>query len=231
MKKYKNKYRIQSHRLPGWDYSAAGMYYITLITQYRECKLGVIYDGRMELSDFGEIVDDEWLKSFEIRRELILDEYIIMPNHLHAIVKLIKPIDEMDVDDRNVDGDDHNVDAHDRNVETHGRASLQSLQSLQSPQPEQPAQPDQPGNSTHQRLHRQPKSISSFIAGYKSSINTKIDDYIDEHQLNIPKYNKENHFFQPNYHDRIIRNEIEYRRIKKYIIENPSNWIDDAFNK
>jgi hypothetical protein len=42
---------------------------------------------------------------------------------------------------------------------------------------------------------RLPKSISSFIAGFKSAVNTEIDDYIDEHQLDIPKYNKINHFF------------------------------------
>ena len=44
----------------------------------------------MILSDFGSIVHDEWLKSFEIRQELYLDEYVIMPNHLHAIVVLDK---------------------------------------------------------------------------------------------------------------------------------------------
>ena len=42
----------------------------------------------MILSDFGSIVHDEWLKSFEIRQELYLDEYVIMPNYLHAIVVL-----------------------------------------------------------------------------------------------------------------------------------------------
>ncbi len=41
------------------------------------------------------------------------------------------------------------------------------------------------------------------MAGFKSAVNTKIDDYIDENQLSIPKYNRNNHFFQPNYHDHI----------------------------
>jgi hypothetical protein len=77
---------------------------------------------------------------------------------------------------------------------------------------------------------RLPKSISSFIAGFKSSVNTKIDDYIDEHQLNIPKYNRNNHFFQPNYHDHIIRNEMEYQNISNYIKNNPFNWKNDKFN-
>jgi REP element-mobilizing transposase RayT len=75
---------------------------------------------------------------------------------------------------------------------------------------------------------RLPRSISSFIAGFKSSVNSKIDDYIDEKQLKIPKYNRKNHFFQVNYYDHIVRNHIEYQRIKNYIIKNPSNWNRDT---
>ena len=88
--KFKNKYRIQSHRMPKWDYSANGSYFITLVTQNRECNLGQINNGEMIFSGFGKIVNDEWLESFLIRDELLLDEYIIMPNHIHAIVVLDK---------------------------------------------------------------------------------------------------------------------------------------------
>jgi hypothetical protein len=119
--KYKNKYRTTSHRLPGWDYSGNGYYFITLVTQNRECNLGTIVEthdnpvethGRasLQLSDFGKIVNTEWNKSFEIRAELILDTFVIMPNHLHAIIILEKPC---------------NYKNDDTTVETHGRASLQ----------------------------------------------------------------------------------------------------------
>ena len=90
MDKFQNKYRIQSNRMPQWDYSGDGIYFITMVTQNRDCNLGHINDGEMIFSEFGKIVNDEWLKSFEIRTELFLDEYIIMPNHLHAIVLLNK---------------------------------------------------------------------------------------------------------------------------------------------
>ena len=83
--KFQNKYRIQSNGIPNWDYSGNGMYFITLVTQHRECNLGQIINDEMVLSGFGEIVNIEWNKSFEIRTELFCDEYIIMPNHLHAI--------------------------------------------------------------------------------------------------------------------------------------------------
>ncbi len=167
----------------------------------------------MVLSDWGKIVENEFLKSFEIRNELFLDEYIIMPNHLHAIVVLNK--------NKTVDHNKSNIDdSHDlRNVGTHGRASLRSVQ-----------QPNQQSDRPTKQLTRLPKSISSFLAGFKSAINTKIDDYIDEHKMNIPKYNHNNHFFQPNYYDHIIRNKNDYWRIKNYIKQNPANWNDDKFN-
>ena len=76
---------------------------------------------------------------------------------------------------------------------------------------------------------RLPKSISSFIGGLKSAVNTKIDDFIDEQNLLLPKYNRNNHFFQPNYHDHIIRNNFEYQNIKNYVANNPMNWKNDTF--
>jgi putative transposase len=68
------------------------------------------------------------------------------------------------------------------------------------------------------------------MGGFKSAVNSKIDDFIDENNLDIPKYNRNNHFFQSNYHDHIIRNNAEYQRIKKYIINNPKKWEEDKLN-
>ena len=158
-----------------------------MVTQGRECNLGKIIDGKMVFSDFGEIVKNELIKSFEIRAELFLDTFIIMPNHIHAIIILKQQNDKI--------------------VETHGRA-------FQQPQ----------------SFIRKPKSISSFIGCFKSAVNSKIDDYIDNNNLNIMKYNRNNHFFQPNYHDHIIRNENEYNRISQYIIDNPIKWQNDKLN-
>jgi putative transposase len=213
MDKFKNKYRIASHRMPDWDYSGNGYYFITMVTQNRECNMGKIVktnDGAsLLLSDFGEIIKNEWCKSFDIRKELFLDEFIMMPNHLHAIIKLEKPEND------NLDGLVVSPASH---VETHGRASLQQTEQQSINQPKKSP------------FFRKPKSISSFIGGFKSAINSKIDDFIDHNNLNIPKYNRNNHFFQANYYDHIIRNHIEYRKIKNYIINNPSKWENDKFN-
>lgn len=86
--KFRNKYRIESHRKPHWDYSSDAFYFLTIVTQNRKCNLGKIISAKMILSDVCKIVETEWLKSFEIRNELLLHEFVIMPNHLHAIVEI-----------------------------------------------------------------------------------------------------------------------------------------------
>lgn len=219
MTKFRNKYRIESNRLPRWDYSGNGVYFITLVTQHRACVLGEVVATRksraeVQLSDFGKIVNNEWIKSFEIRNELFLDEYIIMPNHLHAILIIEKPENySIENSDKNESTDGGNSETHGETHAEHGRAS--QSRSVRSPD--------------SREFVRKPQSISSFIAGFKSAINSKIDDYIDNQGLDIPKYNRNNHFFQPNYHDHVIRNDIEYQRIKQYIINNPVKWMNDKF--
>ncbi|MBK6450563.1 transposase [Candidatus Brachybacter algidus] len=243
MEKYQNKYRIQSHRKPNWDYSAEAMYFLTIVTQHRECILGTIVNHEMVLSDFGKIVEMEWFKSFEIRDELLLHTFVIMPNHLHGIVEIREKWDGMD---GGTDGGTTDVIAavvdSTATAEAHGRVSL-PMNSIIPPDSIIPINPNDqistnPTDSIDTDLLsikrnppiRLPKSISSFMAGFKSAVNTKIDDYIDEHQLNIPKYNKKNHFFQPNYHDHIIRNDREFGIIERYIVNNPMNWGKDKIN-
>lgn len=224
--KFKNKYRTSSHRKPDWDYSADALYFLTIVTQQRECNMGTIaHTHEMLLSDFGKIVEFEWFRSFEIRQELVLHDFVLMPNHLHTIVEICN---------KNRDGAERGGAERDgADVETHGRVSLRFPQSSSILSPQLPsiftamngAEIDIKRNPPI----RLPKSISSFIAGFKSSVNTKIDDYIDEHKLSLPKYNRNNHFFQPNYHDHIIRNYTEYQNIQNYIINNPKNWNKDKF--
>ena len=76
----------RSIRLRGYDYSKASAYFITICTQNRLCLFGDIVDNQMRLNDAGEIVANEWLKTAEIRNEIELDEWVVMPNHFHGIV-------------------------------------------------------------------------------------------------------------------------------------------------
>jgi putative transposase len=76
----------RSIRLKGYDYSQNGAYFITLCTQDRKPIFGKIVNGEMQLSQFGIIAHDEWLKTSEIRKNIEMDEFIVMPNHFHGII-------------------------------------------------------------------------------------------------------------------------------------------------
>jgi REP element-mobilizing transposase RayT len=83
---FKEKYRIESTRLPGWDYVSAGWYFVTFCTKNRECLLGDVINGDIRLSAIGEIVAEEWQKTEQIRPNVAMDEWMIMPNHVHGII-------------------------------------------------------------------------------------------------------------------------------------------------
>lgn len=76
----------RSIRLKGYDYSSEGAYFITICTQNMECLFGEIVEGNIVLNDIGRIVENEWLKTSIIRRNIELDEFIIMPDHFHGII-------------------------------------------------------------------------------------------------------------------------------------------------
>jgi len=89
---FKGKYRIESTRLSGWDYTSAGWYFVTICTRNSVCSFGDIIDGNMYLSPIGEIVAEEWQKTPHIRPNVMLDEWVTMPNHLHGII-VIAPVE------------------------------------------------------------------------------------------------------------------------------------------
>ena len=87
-KKYRGKYRIESARLKNYDYSASGAYFVTIVTEKRAHYFGEIVKGKMILNDIGKKAWDEWYLTLKIRPDmnLIMDEFIVMPNHVHGIV-------------------------------------------------------------------------------------------------------------------------------------------------
>ena len=78
----------RSIRLKGWEYFRPAWYYATICTHNRECLLGKVERDEMWLSRIGEITREEWLQPPVIRPALALDEWVIMPNHLHGIIIL-----------------------------------------------------------------------------------------------------------------------------------------------
>ena len=92
MKKYKYNPDIhhrRSIRLTGHDYSQSGLYFITLCTIDRTCMFGNVVEGKMQLNDIGQLVEQEWLNTIKIRHDDVrLHNYIVMPNHFHAIIEI-----------------------------------------------------------------------------------------------------------------------------------------------
>lgn len=86
MKYNSDKHHRHSIRLKHYDYSAEGFYFVTLCTHQREYLFGEIVDGEMRLNQLGQIAAEEWMRSPSIRQEIELDEWVVMPNHIHGIV-------------------------------------------------------------------------------------------------------------------------------------------------
>ena len=142
-------HKRQSIRLKGYDYSQSGLYFITICCYQRECLFGNIINSQIILNNFGQLIKEEWLKSAEIRKEIELDDFVIMPNHFHAIVIINQEI--------NSDFMKNDVDFQDNNVGANGRSPLGQIQ------------------SSRPKISMKPKSISSLIAGFKSATTKKIN--------------------------------------------------------
>ena len=80
------KHHRRSIRLKEYNYSQAGMYFITIRT-YKWGKIfGKILNGKMYLNEFGSTVKFEWLKTSKMRVNIDIDEFVIMPDHFHGII-------------------------------------------------------------------------------------------------------------------------------------------------
>ncbi len=83
------KHHRRSIRLKGYDYTRPGAYFITICTQNRECLFGEVVKGRMVLNELGRIVEWTWHDLPNHLPHIRLDEFVIMPNHVHGIVWIV----------------------------------------------------------------------------------------------------------------------------------------------
>ena len=81
-------HRRRSIRLKGYDYTQAGAYFVTVVTYGRECLFGDVVDGDMVLNENGQIIVEEWVRTADIRPNVSLDVFIVMPNHIHSIIMI-----------------------------------------------------------------------------------------------------------------------------------------------
>ncbi len=170
-------HKRKSIRLKEYDYALSAEYFVTICTYNREYLFGEIINEEMKLPSIGLIIQEEWLKTKSVRPEIELDEYVIMPNHLHGIIIIKEQLKTK----------------NNATVGTHGRASLQ----------------------------REPKSLGSIIAGFKSITTKRINEMRNTPRLPV---------WQGGFYDHIIRNENDLNNIREYIFNNPLNWQIDEEN-
>ncbi|MBF0429715.1 MAG: transposase [Fibrobacteria bacterium] len=85
---FKGKYRVESTRLKGWDYTSPGYYYITIITRNREMFFGHISNDKIIYSETGKIANVYWQEIPVHFPHVEMDKYIVMPNHVHGLLKI-----------------------------------------------------------------------------------------------------------------------------------------------
>ncbi len=166
----------RSIRLPAWDYSWSAAYFVTMVTHEREQLFGEIVDSRIFLSAAGEICAQEWERSAELRSEVVLDAWVVMPNHLHGVVRL-----------QQVEGSGGD-----------GRTKLA-------------------GQQTGPR----PRSLSSFVAGFKAAATKRINEFRQTPGAPV---------WQRSFYEHVIRNEQRLLAIREYIDLNPARWAEDREN-
>jgi REP element-mobilizing transposase RayT len=213
--------RRRSIRLHGHDYSAPGKYFLTICAHGRELIFGSVKDKHMNLSSIGDIAERYWKKIPEHFPNIRLDGYCIMPNHIHGIL-IIEATNENKISSGV--GVQYEIPADHieplRHIEPlHRIEPLQSIGPLPPIEPLRHINPLQSHRRSHSFQHTIPKSIGSIIRAYKTAVTKRC---------------KENGFiqfvWQRNFHDRIIRNDSELRRIQGYTRNNPANWEMDEEN-
>ena len=107
-------------------YSQAGAYFATICTHERKFLFGDIFEGQMILNGFGKIAKTEWLRTAEIRKNIFIDEFIIMPNHLHGNIFICDPHDVR----AQAVGAHCNVPLHSAQTERFGKSTHNSIPTI-----------------------------------------------------------------------------------------------------
>lgn len=208
----------KSIRLKGYDYSKAGLYFVTLCCQDRKHRFGTIENGEMILNENGKIAHDEWFKLSERFPNMELDEFQIMPNHIHFIVELTVgstlPVDATEIP--SVDPTEiPSVDPTETPSVDPTEMLLIDLENLIL----------NDSSETWAGASTVPTIVGDIIGAYKSLVfNGCLALYKNRNQ-------QMGKFWQRNYYEHIIRDEKAYHTISNYIKNNPKKWGKDKFYK
>jgi putative transposase len=225
-----NIHHRRSIRFKDYDYSQAGLYFITICCQNRACLFGEITNGEMILNDAGKIANQYWLDIPNHFPDAILHKHIIMPNHIHGIVELVgaknfSPDNTMPQNKTPEKTNNNNNGVDDIN----GAKNFSPENTTPDntiPQNEIPEKTnnnngvdDINGAKNFSPLRSPSKTIGSVVRGFKIGVTKWMRQNTDIYNV-----------WQRNYWEHIIKNEKSYQTISEYIINNPKKWNEDKFN-
>ncbi|ASB50634.1 transposase [Alkalitalea saponilacus] len=194
------KHHRRSIRLKGYDYSQAGLYFITICCQDRICRFGHIETGKMYLNELGLVAYNEWAKLPQRFPSFELDVFQIMPNHIHGIIVL----NEFPVGAGFTPAQNNHVTPAQNNHVTPAQNAMENM-------------------AIHIRATaRVVPTVSDIVGAYKSLVANGCLKLFKKNNDTMGK------LWQRNYHEHIIRNEQSYMNISNYIITNPANWDNDS---
>jgi REP-associated tyrosine transposase len=201
----------RSIRLKNYDYSKNGGYFVTVCTQDREILFGEIAEGRMKLNRLGEIVDRIWNQLPIHFPNIQLDQFVIMPNHIHGII-IITPIPPPQ--------GAVTAPLHFHRVKIKRNApNSNGIVGAGFPRPPLPIPIPPPKGAETAPLQKRP--LGQMVAYLKYQTTQHINKIIGLPGKRI---------WQRNYYEHIIRNEYTLSKIRKYIAYNPLRWELDREN-
>lgn len=212
-----SKHHRRSIRLNRYDYTRPGAYFFTLVTRGRACLFGQIVEEKMLVNTGGRIVVAEWQRLECVFKNIQLDTFIVMPNHVHGIIN-INPREDIGEPINHIVGATHPCQNEiyigeeclpDRSSVSEDGSPLQPDRSLVSEEGS-PQRPNGPA----------PGSLGAMIGQFKSRATKRI--WLLPGMDRMP-------IWQRNYYEQIIRDNASLERIRHYILENPLHWEEDEF--
>ena len=205
MKYVPNRHHRRSIRLKGYDYSQPGTYFVTICVDRRQCLFGDVVDGQMILNQYGMVVADTYQWLCDRYPYLYTDEWIVMPNHFHAIM-IIADKSRTDTDILRTDTDKPRTD-----TDKPRRGVSRNAPTINEQQTA--------NNSSNPITKRKP--LGRLIGAFKT-VSTK--------KINILRDAPGTKLWQRNYYEHIIRNQDAMDKIRHYIVNNPISWSIDQLH-
>ena len=213
----------RSLRLKGYDYSQAGMYFITICCQNDICRFGTIENGEMVLNEYGQIAHNEWAKLPERYPNMVLDVFQIMPNHIHGVIALCNTPMDAAVGATLTVAQNENTFSLNENTEIPYDANVLNYRAGASPAPTSAVMFGDWATARVAPTNVTKPIVGAIVGAYKSLVTNKCLEIYKSRGEYMGK------LFQRDYWEHIIRNDQSYQYIADYIVNNPSSWEKDKF--